>query len=152
MFLDFFKYSDYEEANIAELKRVMIFTAMTETKIEVRHYEMKSINETDVKKQSLGMSEIGPCFDLSFRRDKIAAADLYKAACKQPRLESVDNKRMNKNVYTDEFGQTKGKVFIQQQDIDTLVTRKYNKIKGNKLNKNNVPKKGKEAEGVTTEV
>ena len=43
---------DYEEANIAELQRVMVFTSVSDTKIEVRHYEMnteKNINETDVK-------------------------------------------------------------------------------------------------------
>jgi len=57
---------------------------------------------------------------------------------------------MSKNVFTDEFGQTKGKVYIQNQDIDTLVTRRYSKVKGNKLNANNVPKKAKEGE--TTEV
>jgi len=92
----------------------MIFTSVSDTKIQVRHYEMKSINETDVKKQNLAMTEIGPSFDLSFRRDKIAAADLYKAACKHPKAESAETKRLNKNVYTDEFGQTKAKVFVQQ--------------------------------------
>jgi ribosome production factor 2 len=112
--IDFFKFSDYEEANIAELKRVMIFTSVNDTKIQVRHYEMKNINETDVKKQSLDMSEIGPSFDLSFRRDKIAASELYKAACKQPKAQSAETKRLNKNVFTDEFGQVKAKVFVQQ--------------------------------------
>ena len=104
------------------------------------------------------MSEIGPCFDLSFRRDKIAAADLYKTACKQPKHESAESKRLNKNVFTDEFGQVKAKVFVQQQDTKTLVTRKYSKVKGNKLNENNMPKKerkGKKGEmeaAETTEV
>jgi ribosome production factor 2 len=148
--IDFLKFADYEEANIVELKRVMIFTSVSDSKIQVRHYEMQSINETDVKKQSLKMAEIGPSFDLTYRRDKIATSDLYKAACKQPREQSALNKKMNKNVYTDEFGQTKGKVFVQNQELETLVTRKYNKVKGNKLNKNNMPKKGKDAE--TTEV
>ena len=56
-------------------------------------------------------------------------------------------------MFTDEFGQTKGKVFVQQQDFDTIATRRYNKVKGNKLNANNVPKKGKEVkEAETTEV
>ena len=128
----------------------MIFTSLSDTKIAVRHFEMQNINEEDVKKQTLKMAEIGPSFDLSFRRDKIAAADLYKAACKQPKLQTAENKRMSKNVFTDEFGQTKGKVYIQNQDIDTLVTRRYSKVKGNKLNANNVPKKAKEGE--TTEV
>lgn len=50
------------------------------------------------------MNEIGPRFDLSFRRDKIASNDLYKAACKKPRLMTTETKNMKKNMYTDEFG------------------------------------------------
>ena len=38
--IDFFKFSDYEEVNIAELKRVMVFTSVNDTKIECRHFEM----------------------------------------------------------------------------------------------------------------
>jgi hypothetical protein len=50
--LDFFKITDYKEANIAELKRLLTFTATSGSKIEVRHYEINpgsKINETDVK-------------------------------------------------------------------------------------------------------
>lgn len=45
------KTTDYEEANIAEMKRVMVFTTMNNSMIRCRHYEMnagKMINETDV--------------------------------------------------------------------------------------------------------
>ena len=58
------------------------------------------------------MNEIGPRFDLSFRRDRIAAADLFKAACKKPKLVNPETKQMKKNMYTDEFGQQRGKVFL----------------------------------------
>ena len=87
-FIDFFKLTDYEEANIAELKRALVFTSLDDTKIKCRHYELNpgsKINETDVSNRTLTFNEIGPRFDLSFRRDKIAASDLYKAACKQPK-------------------------------------------------------------------
>ena len=50
-FIDFFKMTDYEEANIAELQRVMVFTSVSDSRIEVRHYEMNTdtaVNETDV--------------------------------------------------------------------------------------------------------
>lgn len=61
----------------------------------------------------LSMNETGPRFDLQFRRDKIADSDLYKAACKQPKIQSTEMKKLKKNMFTDEFGQQKGKVFIQ---------------------------------------
>lgn len=72
------------------------------------------MNQTDVKNLTLSMNETGPRFDLQFRRDKIADSDLYKAACKQPRTMKAETKRIKKNMYTDEFGQQKGKVYIQQ--------------------------------------
>jgi hypothetical protein len=51
-FVDFFKITDYKEANIAEMKRLLTFTATSDSKIEVRHYEINpgsKINETEVK-------------------------------------------------------------------------------------------------------
>jgi len=61
---------------------------------------------------TLSMNETGPRFDMQIRRDKIADSDLYKAACKQPKLVSSETKKLKKNMFTDEFGQQKGKVFI----------------------------------------
>ena len=59
------------------------------------------------------MTEIGPRYTLTWRRDKIASADLYKEACKQPKVTNVEKKKAEKNMFTDEFGQKMGKVFIQ---------------------------------------
>lgn len=89
MMIDFFKFSDYEEANIVELKRVIAFTA-DENKIQFRQYEVKSVNETDVKLKSLKTEEIGPHFDMVFRRDNIASSDLYKTAMRQPKIENME--------------------------------------------------------------
>lgn len=50
------------------------------------------------------MNEIGPRFDLSFRRDKIADSDHFKQACRQPKTESAETKKQKKNMFTDEFG------------------------------------------------
>jgi len=64
----------------------------------------KRINETDVKNKTLSFNEIGPHFDLSYRREKLGGADLYKAANKQPKAMSTETKKLKKNMYTDEFG------------------------------------------------
>lgn len=113
---DLLNTTQYEEANIVELKRVIIFTSVDEKTILFRQFELnagKTVNQTDVKNLTLSMNETGPRFDLQFRRDKIADGDLYKAACKKPRVMKAETKRLKKNLYTDEFGQQKGKVFIQ---------------------------------------
>ena len=74
----------------------MVFTSIDENKIQCRHFEVnvgKQINETDVKKKTLGMNEIGPRFDVSFRRDKIADSDLFKQACRQPKTMNAETKK-----------------------------------------------------------
>lgn len=63
------------------------------------------------------------------RRNQIASNDLYKIACKKPKIQNVEKKKARKNVYTTELGERKGKVFIQQQDLQTLATRKFRKQK-----------------------
>ena len=62
---------------------------------------------------------------MNFRRDKIAAADLYKTACKHPKPMSSETKKLNKNVSTNEFGEKIGKVFLQSQQLKTLNLRKF---------------------------
>ena len=39
---DFFRIADYDEVNIAELKRVLVITSIDDTKITFRHYELNS--------------------------------------------------------------------------------------------------------------
>lgn len=130
--IDFFKMVDYEEANIAELKRVMVFTAQGETKITFKQFEVNpgsEINQTDVKNETLKMNEIGPRFTLHWRRDKIGSDDLFKEACKQPKIRNMEMHKAKKNMFTDEFGQQMGKVFLQHQDLSTMATRKWKKQK-----------------------
>ena len=54
--IDFFKLTDYDEANISELKRVMVFTSTNETHITFKQFEVnagKMVNVTDVKNHTL---------------------------------------------------------------------------------------------------
>ena len=90
---------------------------------EVNH----PIDEGAVKSGKLEAKEIGPSFEMRIRRDKLAANDLFKEACRQPRVRNADKKKQDKNKFTNVFGETKGKVFIQQQDINTIALKKYRK-------------------------
>lgn len=126
LFTDFFRISDLAEVNIVELKRVLVFTCRGETSpIEVRHLEASGISETTVSKQTVPFREVGPCFDLVLKRDKMASNDLFKEACRQPKVQNLDKKKSNKNKFTTALGETKAKVFLQHQDIDTLALRKF---------------------------
>jgi ribosome production factor 2 len=126
LFTDFFRITDLAEVNIIELRRVLVFTCRGENaSIEVRHMEASDISENTVAKQTVPFREVGPCFDLKLRRDKMAATDLFKEACRQPRTQNLEKKKSNKNKFTTALGETKAKVFLQHQDIDTLALRKF---------------------------
>ena len=118
-----------KEANIVELKRILSFTAIDDTTIQVRHYEVGKITEAGVQANDVEIKEIGPKFDLKLRRNQVASNDLYKLACKKPKVANVEKKKSRKNVFTNEIGERKGKVFIQQQDLNTIATRKFRKQK-----------------------
>lgn len=135
LFTDFFRITDLAEVNISELRRVLVFTCRGETApIEVRHMEASDISEATVVKQTVPFREVGPCFDLVLRRDKMASSDLFKEACRQPRVQNVDKKKSDKNKFTTALGETKAKVFLQHQDIDTLALRKFKIGKKSRVN------------------
>lgn len=117
-----------QEANISELQRVIVFTCRGETEpIEMNHLECGTVTETLVKKNAVPFKEIGPSFSMRLRRDKIAGTDLFKEACRKPKVLNPEKKKANKNRFTDELGETKGKVFVQQQALKTLNLRKFGK-------------------------
>ena len=113
-----------KEVNITELKRVLVFTSVDDTTIQVRHYEVPKITENAV---GVEFKEIGPHFDFKLRRNQIASGDLYKLACKKPKIANVEKKKARKNVFTTELGERKGKVYLQHQDLQTIATRKFKK-------------------------
>ena len=110
------------------MKRVIVFTCKGVTEpIEINHLECNHVNEALAKKNAVPFKEIGPKLSLRLRRDKIATVELYKEACRKPKVLNPERKRANKNKFTNEIGETKGKVYIQQQDIKTLSVRKFGK-------------------------
>lgn len=128
LLIDFFRIQDMQEANIAELQRVIVFTCRGEAEpIEMNHLECGAVSETLVKKNAVPFKEIGPSFSMRLRRDKIAGTDLFKEACRKPKVLNPEKKKANKNRFTDELGETKGKVFVQQQALKTLNLRKFGK-------------------------
>lgn len=59
------------------------------------------------------MKEIGPRFDLKVRRNQVASLDLYKLACRKPKVLNMEKKRFKKNMYTTDIGDKRARVFIQ---------------------------------------
>lgn len=105
---------------------MMVFTCRGELDpIEFRHLECEDITEATVQMRTVPFREVGPSFNMTMRREKIAATDLFKDACRQPKVRNPDKKRADKNKYTTALGEKKGKVFVQQQDLETIALRKF---------------------------
>lgn len=102
---------EWKEANILELKRLLVFTATSEDTISASHYECaSSISEPLVlsvlnpqskdktaqkKAPTMELREVGPSFVWRMRRNKIADPETYKLACKKPKLINVDKKNVS---------------------------------------------------------
>ena len=127
LFIDFFKMSDSNEINVVQMQRIIVFTCQNNTSpVVCKHYEAGVIKEQDVKQNNLPeLKEIGPSFSLALRRDRIASQQLFKEACRQPKVINVVKKNQDKNKFTNVLGETKGKVYIQQQDLRTIALKKY---------------------------
>jgi len=105
---------DIASVEISALQRVLVFTCREESSpIEVRHLECKEVSEHLAKRNAVPFREIGPYFTMRLRRDKMAGVDLFKEACRKPKVANVDRKKSEKNKFTNALGETKGKVFVQ---------------------------------------
>jgi len=66
------------------------------------------------------MKEIGPSLDLKLRRAKLASSELYKLACRQPKI-LRDNKP--KNIETNNLGEKRGRIHVGRQDVNKIPLR-----------------------------
>lgn len=72
------------------------------------------------------LEEAGPEVVFTIRRTRFASADLRKEALRKPSQLRVQKE---KNRSTDEFGQQRGRVHMQRQDLNTMATRRFKGLK-----------------------
>lgn len=65
IFIDFFSSQHYQEINILEMNRVIVFSATSETSIRMEQYEVPSISEALAYTDELKPNKIGPCMTLA---------------------------------------------------------------------------------------
>lgn len=93
--------------------------------IDMRHLECVTVSEHLAKRNAVPFNEVGPSCKMHLRRDKMAGVDLYKDACRKPKVQNVEKKKERKNKFNTDLGVTMGKVFVQNQDIKTIKLKKY---------------------------
>lgn len=126
LLLDFFRGVEAKQINMSGLDHV-ITVMIHDSKILLRHYRiryMKRVTKTGEK--AVQLQECGPSLTLTPRRTAIASAELRKAAVRQPRTTAPV---VEKNVSTNVFGETMGRLHMEKQDLNKLQTRKMKGLK-----------------------
>lgn len=120
LLIDMFRGPVVDNVRLAGFEHAMSFTAL-DGKMFVRNYRIEL-----KKKQPLELHDMGPSFDLSIRRTKLASTDLFRRATKQPKTAKP---KKQKNVSHDVFGSKLGRIHMTSQDLSQLPDRRMKRIK-----------------------
>lgn len=122
--IDMFRGTIVESVNVKGLDHVIVCTAWKE-KVFFRSYSV-DFKKADAHPR-VELEEMGPRFDLEFRRHKFASADLLKAATKKPK--GLAPKKI-KNVSRDELtGDKLGRIHIDRDDIYSMQSRRVKALR-----------------------
>ncbi|KAL6258159.1 hypothetical protein P5V15_010114 [Pogonomyrmex californicus] len=131
LLVDMFQREEVQKIRLQGLEHVLSFTAV-ENKILLRSYRI-FLKKSNTRIPKIELEEIGPCADLLCRRNKFASEDLFKTACKKPKVIKV---KMRKNISKDTFGTTYGRIHVGSQNINSIQTRKMKGLKKTLSEKN----------------
>jgi ribosome production factor 2 len=127
LLLDLFRGFKPEEIMLQGVDHV-ITCAVNEGTIYIRPYYVHYQRSGD-EVPNLSLQPMGPFLDLSLRRHQPAADDLWKLACKRPKiLKEAKVKNVEKNVLGDKIG----RIHMKKQNLDALAGRKMKALRGKK--------------------
>ncbi|GAA5896770.1 hypothetical protein JCM5296_002997 [Sporobolomyces johnsonii] len=75
------------------------------------------------------LSPHGPHFTFSLRRSQTPAAEVWKMALKKKEKKSATARPKNKNIDINEMGDKVGRVYVENQDLGQLQSRKFKGLK-----------------------
>uniref|UniRef100_A0A7S3G6A0 Ribosome production factor 2 homolog n=1 Tax=Palpitomonas bilix TaxID=652834 RepID=A0A7S3G6A0_9EUKA len=139
-FVDYFRGHDSDGINVNGIEHAVMLGEQ-DGKLLFRHYAVRLRKEKGKKSPSAELTEIGPRFDLVPRRTRIASADMWKHAIKQPKggskVPSV------KNVSRDSLGNKVGRLHPEGQDFKKIELRKTKAVKKIQKERRDAKKKTK---------
>lgn len=129
LLLDFFRTPPDDSVALTAVERVLVFSVLDPPPAKpgapepakvvfMRHYRVE-LKKSGTKIPRVELVEIGPRCDLTCDRARWADPTVFKAACKKPK-EVI--KKKQKNVSTDSFGNTRGRIHIEAQNFGKLHT------------------------------
>ncbi|TKR93719.1 hypothetical protein L596_008127 [Steinernema carpocapsae] len=126
MMIDWFRGVKISQVRLQGLELIISLTALPD-KILFRVYRTQ-LKKSATSTPRVELTEIGPSIDFKINRHKLASADLFKTATRQPAELRV---KPRKNVTQDVFGSTLGRIHVGRQNLDTsnFQTRKFKALK-----------------------
>eukprot|EP01033_Poteriospumella_lacustris_P014618 gene14618-10451_t len=125
LFLDLFRGFKPDRINLQGVDHV-ISCAIHEDKIFIRPYFVNYQRSTS-STPALALQPMGPFLNLVLRRSQPAAEDLWKVACKKPKLPSQAPKV--KNITRNELGDKVARIHMKKQNFDSLGGRRMNALR-----------------------
>ena len=123
--LDTFRGAIVQNVNVKGLDHVIVCTAWKET-VSFRSYSI-DFKKGDESHPRVELDEMGPRFDLHFRRTKFASNDLMKAATKKPK--GLAPKKI-KNISRDDLtGDKLGRIHMDHQDVYSMQSRRVKALR-----------------------
>ena len=123
LFTDVFRgENDVKKINLLGLDHAIVVTALSADTIHFGHYSIQ-FEKSGQKTPKVILHSIGPNMKLTIRRHQFAAPDLRKESLKQPAVLTNKNAAM-KNVFINELGERRARVFVGQQEISSIALRK----------------------------
>eukprot|EP01103_Thecamoeba_quadrilineata_P008472 TRINITY_DN18206_c0_g1_i1.p1 TRINITY_DN18206_c0_g1~~TRINITY_DN18206_c0_g1_i1.p1 ORF type:complete len:309 (+),score=55.27 TRINITY_DN18206_c0_g1_i1:53-979(+) len=137
LMLDIFRGHQLEFLNLAGIDHVIILTSFQGT-VYFRHYHI-SLKKSGTNLPRVELEDIGPSFDMTIRRTKLAASDLLSQSLQKPKgLKPKKVKNIQKTSAV-----TTGRVFVPSQDMSKVVLHKMKGTKRKRVEEKEANKKAK---------
>jgi len=118
LMIDFFRGQPMSKIALSGIDHIITFAATELGIVHMRTYYVKLKKNPSGGKDPLPhLTPCGPDMDMKLRRTQFAAAELWKAAMKQPKQNKV---KKQKNQSTNVFGEKIGKLHLEKQNLDHI--------------------------------
>eukprot|EP00127_Corallochytrium_limacisporum_P002285 Clim_evm73s109 gene=Clim_evmTU73s109 len=125
MILDIYRGEEVTSLALQGLSHIFCLTAFDENRVIFQTMRIV-LKKSGTRIPRVEVENIGPNFDIVFRRHRVAPDDLAREALKQPAKKSAAS-RKNKEV--DAMGAAAGRLYVNKQNLGKMQTRKMKGLK-----------------------
>jgi len=131
MLLDMFKGADPKRVSLEGVEHTIVITETEGGKLLFRVYRVIKKKGDSPNIPRVELVEMGPSFDFTLGRERLADFSMWKASMRKPTTLSTTSAtdpsvkktiKKNKNISTDGLGQTIGRIHLGRQDYTKLNT------------------------------